>query len=83
MFAYYNEKMQTLLSPQSAIALLKIYGVDYFTQINILDGTDYTKTIEKDINPRGLLRADRLKKVCSIIRKIEKTKHIQVEFLKK
>lgn len=78
---FYVEKMQTTLYVDSAIKMLKIYGSDYFTEINIRNNN--LDIIEKDIAVKNLLGDSRTKATCNYIRKVAKTKNIIVEFIKK
>jgi hypothetical protein len=55
---WYKTKMQTALGLVDAIALLKIYGTDIFTQINHLDRdlNLITKNIQPHFNKENRVR---------------------------
>jgi hypothetical protein len=79
---YYQSKMQVCLSLEDSIKLVKLFGTDYFTQINVRNNN--LDIIKKDIQP-SYMQQDRFKLFIKEIKKINKENqsNVQFEFIKK
>lgn len=79
---FYNSKMQVLLSLEDSIKLVKIFGTDYFTQINVRNNN--LDIIKKNIQPNYMVQ-DRLKLFIKELKSINKENqgNIQFEFIRK
>ena len=81
MFKYYKSKMQVCLSLKDSIELVKIFGVDYFSQINVRSNN--LDIIKKDIQP-SIYIPDRFKLFIKEIKKIDKENlNVRFEFIRK
>lgn len=79
---FYDSKMQVLLSLEDSIKLLKIFGTDYFSQINVRDNN--LDIIKKNIQP-SFMQDNRYNLFIKEIKKINKESQgkIRFEFIRK
>lgn len=80
MFSFYKTQMQVCLDKDQAIALLKLFGHDYFTEINVLN--QRYQCLHSNIQ-YSYMKENRLKLLIKDIKAYDEKDNVFFEFIKK